>query len=613
MRSSPVAGPAAAPTVWGDVARDLVSWAKPWDTLWSPQPPFGRWFDGGTLRPTETCLERHLPDRGGKPALLWEGEPGDRRVLSYAELHDEVLSLDRALRAMGVGRDDRVALHLGSVPETVVAMLACARIGALCTVVPTPLHTDALVERLLEFSPRVLFTQDGAWRRGTVLPLKERADEALTAVGDIEHTVVVRRTGLRVNWYEGDRWYHELVAATPAAGAAPAEPLPAGQPLISAPLATRNERPISVTLSASNVLVSAAAVHRYGIGGGGVCWLPGDASWLATQVHGVYGPLCAGDTLVMFEGTLDVPDHTRAWRIVDRYAVDTLLLSPSLVRRLKEWSADLDEDERRLPTLRRCVTLGEQRSPDLVEWMAAEWGTGEVSVADAWGQTELGGIVNVDQPAHPELLPDPGLEVVDSRGRKLAAGRTGELVLRRPWPGMATAVSGEAAADVVEYHLGRYPGLYATGDRAVRDGRTIRFLGRTDPVVSISGHLVSLTEIRGILLAHPFVRLAEVVEYEQPGRGHALLAAVVLDPDVQGATGVDSVAGEILDDVRATLGGLARPRALVVLDRFGDELTATDRRAALARLAGTLGIGESSVTTELSWSQVLAAAGHRRR
>lgn len=608
---------AAAPDVsvhtkrWAEAARELVTWSTPWSTLWTPDGRFGRWFDGAELGVAENCVQRHLTTRATQPALLWEGEPGDRRVVSYGELDYELRCLEQALRGMGVRRGDRVALHLGWIPETVVAMLACARIGALHSVIPTPLHSDALTERLLEFSPKVLFTQDGAWRRGAILPLKARADEALSAIGDVEHTVVVRRTGNDISWYEGDSWYHDLISSFQAEGTAtPAEPLPAGQPLLSTHLANRNGKPLSVVLSAANVLVSSAALHRYGVSDGGVFWLPGDASWIATQVHGVYGPLCNGDTTVMFEGALDTPNHRRAWEIVDRYRISTVALSPSLARTLREWSLDLDDTGRRLATLRRCVTLGEQSSPGLVEWMATEWGADRVSVADAWGQIELGGIVQIDKPVHPDQLPRPGLQIVDEDGKEVPDGDSGELVMTSPWPGAAAAVVGDAAEDVLQDHFGRYPGLYATGDKARRVGGEIEYFGRKDPVVSVSGHLVSLTEVREALLEHPYVQAADVMEFHLPERGRTLLAAVVLDREVREQTDLDAVSAEILDAVRDTLGGLARPRLLLVLDRFGDELAGPERRAAMTALAGVLR-PLVSTAAELSWTQVLAAAGHQ--
>lgn len=606
--ASPEVG-ASAVESWESIATELL-WDTPWGRVWDESPPLGSWFVGGQLNVSSNCLDRHLPELADEVAIFWEGEPGDSREITYGELHREVLALVRALRGMGVVTGDRVALHLGWIPEAAVALLACARIGAVCTSFPTPLHVDGLTERLVDFSPKVVFTQDGAWRRGAILPLKARADDALSAAGEVEHTVVVRRTGVDITWYEGDRWYHELISsARPGAGRAeePAEPLPSDHPLLVSHLANRRGRPVSVVHSTANVLVSAMAIHRYGVNDGRVFWLPGDASWLATQIHGLYGPLCNGDTTVMFEGVLDTPTHARAWEVIERYAVNTVLLSPSVARALREWSAEVDPG--RLGSLRRCVTFGEESDPDLAHWLSTGLAPQPVSVADAWGQVELGGIVAVDAPQAPGALPDPGLSVVDADGVSVPSGASGELVLTRPWPGTATAVFGAAAEEVVREHWGSYPGAYATGDLARRTETGWDYLGRRDQVVSVSGHRVSLTEVQEVLLEHPCVQSADVVEVHLRGRGQAVAAAVVLDRSVATSRDLEALATEMLDGVRDTLGGLARPRSLLVLDRVNDEITARDRRTAISALAGSAATPPGAI--EISWSQVLAAAGYQ--
>lgn len=600
---------------WRSIANTVVDWSRAPSEVWRAEYPFDRWFDDGALSLTWNCVDRHVADRPDAPALLWEGEPGDKRAISYAELQREVLALSRALTALGVARGDRVALHLGWIPETVIAMLACARIGAVHNVISTPLHTEGLVDRLTEFSPKVLFTQDGAWRRGTILPLKSRADDALGALRGVEQTVVVRRTGVDVSWYEGDIWYHDLIANVPHEAEPSDEPpaLPARQPLASTHVANRKGRPLSMVMSVANVLTTAAAVHRYGLSDrgsdGGVFWLPGDASWLATQVHGVYGPLCNGASVVMFEGTLDTPTHTRMWEIASRYEVDTIVFAPSVAQALRDWSLDMDKDTCRLSTVRRCVTVGEKSDHDLRRWLADEFCRTPVSVGDAWGQIALGGIVHVENPVRPDMLPEPALEIVDPDGFRVADGDEGELVLRYPWPGMVSDVVGEAAGSVIDDHWNRYPDVYATGDKAVYVDNAIHFLGRRDQVTSISGQLVSLTEIRATLLEHPDVRNADVVPFQAPSCKSALAAAVVLDPSTTLKGELSELAKEILDHVRDSLGGLERPRLLLVIDRFGDELTATSRRATLAVLAAAHSCPGDNVT-EITWSRVLAAAGH---
>ncbi|MGH8895156.1 MAG: AMP-binding protein, partial [Actinomycetes bacterium] len=587
---------------WTRISAGLT-WDEPWTELYRPDPPYGRWFLGGRLNLSVNCVDRHLQTRADQAAIHWEGEPGDRRSLTYPQLHDEVCALAGALRGLGVGIGDRVALHLGWLPETVVAMLACARVGALHTLVPTPLPVEALAERLDDFRPKVLMTQDGAWRHGTILPLKARADDALAAAGGVEHTVVVRRTGVDVAWYEGDRWLHDLVAGARPGGPVPdseAAAVPAEHTVVAANLANRRGRPVVVLHGTANLLATAAAIHRHALSPGGVFWCAGDLAWIGAQAHGVYGPLAWGDTAVMYEGMLDVPTRSRAWDIVARYHVATMLTSPSVVRRLRGWAHRSPASEA-VSSLRRVVVMGEPMQPDLVSWLTDDVGRGSISVGDGWGQVELAGIVRVDRPVEPDLVPDPDLEIVDDSGRPVADGVAGELVLRRPWPGTLRTLEGPGAPDTAR-HWSRHPSAYATGDRAIRtpDG-DLAFLGRIDEVVSVSGQLVSLSEVREVLLEHPFVGAAEVVERSDPRLGRSLAAAVVLTDGVPG----DAVlARELLDTVREVMGGLARPRALAVVDRFGDELSPAQRRAALTVLLA----GADEEPLQLHWPQVVAAA-----
>ncbi|HEX6074013.1 MAG TPA: AMP-binding protein [Micromonosporaceae bacterium] len=588
---------------WAEVA-GLVTWQRPPVELYRPCGPYGEWFTGGRLNLAVNCVDRHLSRRADQPAIYWEGEPGDRRTLTYRDLYQETVALAAALRGLGVQAGDRVALHLGWLPEAVVAMLACARIGATFTVLPMPLPVEALAERLADFGPKILLTQDGAWRHGTIIPAKARADEALTAVHGVEQTVVVRRTGLDVAWYEGDRWLHDLVAqarpGTPPPDASPAE-LCADHPVYAVNLANRRGRPVAVVHGTAAVLAVATAVHRYALSRGGVFWLAGDISWLAAQAHGVFGPLAWGDAAVMFEGTLDVPTHHRLWEVVERYGVATLMTTPSVLARVRGWS-DAPPPEPARRSLRRVIAISEPLDTGLRSWVASGvLSSAPTAVGDAWGQVELGGVVSVDHPTDPVRMPDAGLTVVDRSGIPVPDGMPGELVLRRPWAGTLCAVEGAGAPDT-DHHWQRRS-VYSTGDRAVRrpDGR-LEFLGRMDAVVNLSGQLVSLSEVRDVLLEHPFVADAEVVVCPD---ARALVACVV--PAV-GTAPDAALAGEVLDTVRDTLGGLARPRGVLFVDRFGGELLGTARQRALAALAAATGTGNlpGSHHSLVTWRQVLA-------
>ncbi|MCK0114168.1 AMP-binding protein [Ornithinimicrobium sp. F0845] len=608
------------PEEWAAVA-DLITWDTAYSRLWQSGPRSGHWFADGRLNLSVNCLDRHLPDRGDQVAVLWEGEPGDRRSLTYAELHEQVCTLARALRGMGVGAGDRVGLHLGWLPETVVAMLACARVGAVHTVLPAPLPVEPLADRLEMLDLKVLFTQDGAWRHGTVLPLKARADEALLAGGSVQHTIVVRRTGMDVAWFEGDRWYHDLVAATrprqpvpdPDGDASAPVALPSDHPIASVPLATKGGQPVSVIHGTATMLAGALAVHRE-LRTGGVFWCAGDVAWAVTQFHGIYGPLAYGDTAVMFEGTLDVPSQTRAWDIIKRYDVEHVVTSPSVVRTVRGWARELPEASA-LPSLRRVTTAGEPVEEELAQWLSEAFADQHLRVSDAWGQLELGGIVRVTDVRHPSndtradrgALPDCGLDIVAPDGLPLSDGLVGEVVLRLPWAGTMVGVEGAQAA-VTDTHWTRHPGSYSTGDLAVRDrAGTVSFLGRTDDVVSVSGQLVSLREVREVLAEHPFVATAEVTWRKDPELGRAIVAAVELSGEVGHDPDLDAVAVELMDTVREVMGGLARPRALLVVDRFGDELGRTERARAIAALATP---DRAGAPRQVTWEQVLVAAGH---
>ncbi len=583
---------------WRAVADHMV-WSAPYDELYAAAPPYDRWFSGGLLNLSVNALDRHLPGRGEQAAILWEGEPGDRRQISYRELHGEVVRLTAALRGLGVVRGDRVALHLGWLPQTVVAMLACARLGAECTVIPVALPVEALAVRLDDFRPKVLFTQDGGWRHGTILPLKARTDEALESTSGVQHTIVVRRTGVQVTWFEGDQWYADVLAATPASADGTAEALPADHPVCAVHLANRRGRPVTVRHGSANLGVSALALHLFGVSEGESFWCAGDVSWLGAQAHGVLGPLLAGASAVMYEGTIDVPAPDRLWTIVERYQVSALLTTPSIVRSLRGWS--LTAPRKSTASLRRVTSMGDSLDEELREWLAGVLG-GDVVIADGWGQIELGGVVALDAPADRDRIPYPGFAIVGDDGRPVPDGTPGEWTMCRPWPGTIRSVEAQGE-DPTAYHWSHHPGRYATGDRARRTpaGR-VEFLGRVDEVVSISGQLVSLNEVRDTLREQPFIADAEVVERLDRRLGRSVAAAIVLQT---GAPSDPVTIREFQDAVRELLGGLSRPRVMLVVDRFGDELDQPTRRKALAALAATVEDGAAQVT----WPQVLAAAG----
>lgn len=577
---------------WSEIAGTL-SWDTPWTELFREQPPLHDWFAGGRLNLSVNCIDRHLAERGDRAAILWEGEPGDRRVLTYRELHMQVVRLAAALRGLGVCQGDRVALHLGWVPEAVTAMMACARIGAEYTVIPVALPTEALAVRVDDFGPKVLFTQDGGWRHGAILPLKSRIDEALEASSGVEHTVVVRRTGVQVDWYEGDRWYDDLLTGADPRDGEPVA-VPASHPVACVHLANRRGRPVAIRHGTANLAVAALANHLHVMGEGDVFWGAADISWLGAQAHGVIGPLLGGASTVMYEGTLDVPAPARTWQIIEHYGVTAMLTSPSIVRALRGWSLTPTGTT---GTLRRLTTIGDRLDADLRVWLRDVLGN-RVRLSDAWGQLELGGIVTSDEPA--TQMPDPGFAILDFDGVEVSPGESGEWVMLRPWPGVLRGVEAPDGTDPTSYHWERHAGVYATGDVARRTvAGEVEFLGRLDEVISVSGQLVSLNEVRDVLRDQPFVTDAEAFETTDQRLGRVVAAAVVLSDE---AAPTAATLRDLQDAARELLGGLSRPHRMLVLDRIGSRLDPVTRRRSLAVLAH--GHDHRIVT----WDQVVDAA-----
>ncbi|WP_349827082.1 AMP-binding protein [Brevibacterium litoralis] len=586
-------------------AVDLLDWETPPRALWedgpADGPEDGTWLPGGRLDPLWNLLGRHLPHRGERLALVWEGEPGDRRSLTYRELAEEV---ERALHLLvdtGVGPGDTVAVHAGWLPETVAVHLACLARGAVVTTIPVSLPVDALVERLRQVSPRLVVTQDGAWRRGSVLPLKARVDDALGSLGSVEHTLVVRRTGMDIPWFEGDVWYHEG-AGNPrprgnggahadggdvAHGQGASTARSVGETAYAMYLASEGAEPLSTWHTWANVLLPVAAFAQ-SLDPEGIVWCAGDMSWAASTWNGLLGPLLMGGRAVIFEGTLDVPDRRRTWDVLARHDVTTLITSPSVLRTVRSWQPDVAEVRELLAPLplKHVVTAGEAVEDDLYDWLHAVFADRGVEVVDAWGQVPLTGIVTV--PAGREGLPRTASAVVDDQGGSVARGATGEMVLGLPVPGYVPDVRG-AEADRVRRMQARFgTARYGTGDLVtVAAGSRPRYLGRTGAVVSVSGHLVSLPAVRRAILDHPWVEAAEVVPHRDTEVGVRLVAFVCAgrrDNDYSeaaqgvgrvsaGAVGTVSAAHrEMAADlgglVRDILGGLARPHLWVFVDRL---------------------------------------------
>jgi acetyl-CoA synthetase len=595
---------------WSEAAEHLV-WDRRWTDVFESTGGPGRWFVGGELNAAVNCVDRHLPDRADHPAIHWEGEPGERRTITYADLHADVQGFAAALRRLGIGRGDRVALYMGWIPEAIAAVLGCARIGAVTSLVPLSLPAEALADRLAALRARVLVTQDGAWRHGVEVPLKERADEALatlTEPGGVDATVVVQRTGSPVEWFEGDQWYGDLVSAAAAAGE-DVSPLAVGadSPMLVQYLGGHRHHPLGVVLPTAGLLACAAELHRrvFSQTDTDVLWAAMELSFINGIAQGMLGPLCAGRPAVMYEGTLDTPDWARAWEIIERYRVSTLFTTPSTVRQLRLASGGPGGHD--LGSLRLVVTGGERSDERDSAWLAGLGGSSGPLVANAWGQTETGGAVWFSPlPQGPDSLPDPGVAIVDASGEPVPDGRVGELVLRHPWPGLFVDVEGHA--DVAGRYWRYGPSAawtYATGDLARRgvDGE-VEIIRRLDSAVKVSGQLVSLADIAEVLAEHPLVEEAIAVQTLDAEGTRSMLGCVVLTDE---AAPTQNVADDLCRHVHECLGGLARPANIAFLDGHPIEVPGTLLHRALALLGAGRAKSESFVVTSAQLHEAIAA------
>jgi acetyl-CoA synthetase len=595
---------------WADRAREL-DWFEPWQTDLEWDLPFARWFVEGRLNVSFNCLDRHVQaGAGDRVAFHWEGEPGDTRTLTYAELLAEVERFANVLKGLGVARGDRVAIYMPMIPELPVAMLACARIGAAHSVVFGGFSPDALRDRINDAEARVLVTADGGWRRGTPTPLKVPADTALAETPSIEHVVVARRIGDAagpVPMQAGrDRWWDELVAdADPHC---PAEPLDAEQLLFLLYTSGTTAKPKGIMHTTGGYLTQAAFTHRAVFDvhpDNDVYWCAADIGWVTGHTYIVYGPLANGATGVLYEGTPDFPNKDRWWDIIERYGVTILYCAPTAIRTFMKWGTDFPE-RHDLSSLRVLGTVGEPINPEAWVWYWRHIGGEHCPVVDTWWQTETGGIMIAPLPAITDCkpgsatfpLPAIGAEVVDDAGEPVALGG-GYLTLTRPWPGMLRGIYGDPERYRSTY-WSRFPGRYFAGDGAkVDEDGYLWLLGRVDDVMNVSGHRISTTEVESSLVHHPSVAEAAVVGARDDTTGQAIIAFVTLkEGEAQSGEAGEALRGH----VAAHIGPIARPKTVV----FTDELPKTRSGKIMRRLLRDVAEGRDlGDTTTLADSRVV--------
>ena len=554
---------------WEEQARRL-DWASPWTrALDDDAPPFFRWFTGGTLNVAANCLDRHLAERGGQVAFHWEGEPGDRMDITYADLHGRVCRFANALRALGVERGGRVAIYMGMVPELPIAMLACARLGAAHTVVFGGFSAEALADRMNDFGATVLVTQDEGWRAGKRIPLKANADAALDRAPGVAHSVVCQRTGGEVAWRDGrDLWFHEVEAA--AAEECPAEAMDAEQMLFALYTSGTTGKPKGIVHTSGGYLTGAASTHRmvFDLRDDDVYWCAADIGWITGHSYIVYGPLANGATSVMYEGGPGFPAQDRLWEIAERYRVSILYMAPTAIRTFMKWGDSLPAAHD-LSSIRILGSVGEPINPEAWEWYRDHIGGGRAPVMDTWWQTETGSIMISPLPGLSTLKPGsasrplPGISarVVGEDGREVPAGRGGYLVIDRPWPSMLRTILGDDQR-YVDTYWSRFPGMYLAGDGCrVDSGDDYWLLGRIDDVMNVSGHRLSTIEIESALVDHPAVAEAAVVGRADPVTGEAIAAFVTLR---DGVTGDEALIADLRDHVARQIGAIAKPASIVL-------------------------------------------------
>src|SRR4051794_36617841 len=574
---------------WARQALDLLDWSKEWDTILEWELPFAKWFVGGQLNVSYNCVDRHVEaGKGDKVAFHWEGEPGDTRTITYADLQVEVSRFAAVLRSLGVAKGDRVAVYMPMIPELPVAMLACARLGAAHSVVFGGVSSDALRDRINDAEAKVLITADGGWRRGAVIPLKENADAAVAETPSIESVVVVRRTDKPVGWDDArDRWYHDLMAAVTDEDAAVApEPMDAEQLLYLLYTSGTTAKPKGIMHTTGGYLTQVAFTHKYVFdlhADTDVYWCAADIGWVTGHSYIVYGPLANGATSVMYEGSPDFPQKDRWWSIVERYKVSILYTAPTAIRTFMKWGTEYPEAHD-MSSLRVLGSVGEPINPEAWIWYYQNIGGGRCPVVDTWWQTETGAIMISPLPGATTLkpgsatfpLPGIGAEVVDDVGEVVTRGG-GYLTLTRPWPSMLRGIYGDPER-YKETYWSRFEGRYFAGDGCkIDDDGYFWLLGRVDDVMNVSGHRISTTEVESALVDHPKVAEAAVVGANDATTGQAIMAYVT----VKGGTATSPEFGEELrQHVAKKIGPTARPKTVI----FTDELPKTRSGKIMRRL-----------------------------
>ncbi|MGY1806030.1 acetate--CoA ligase [Blastococcus sp. SYSU D00669] len=598
---------------WEQQARRLT-WAQEWDQVldWS-DPPFAKWFVGGKLNVAYNCLDRHVEaGHGDQVAYHWEGEPGDTRTLTYAELTAEVCKAASALTELGVQAGDRVAIYMPMIPETVIAMLACARIGAVHMVVFGGFSADALASRITDAGAVLVITADGGYRRGAPSALKPAVDEAVGRTGGVRNVLVVKRTGQDVAWDEGrDLWWDDVVGRQ--SGEHTPEAFDAEHPLYIMYTSGTTAKPKGILHTSGGYLTQVAYTHWATFDlkpDTDVYWTAADVGWVTGHSYIVYGPLANRTTSVMYEGTPETPHRGRWWEIVDKYKVSILYTAPTVIRTFMKWGEDVPGGFD-LSTLRVLGSVGEPINPEAWLWYHEHIGHGRCPIVDTWWQTETGahmitplpGVTNLKPGSAQTPFPGISAKVVDDEGNELPDDTTGLLVLTEPWPAMLRTIWGDDER-YKDTYWSRFPGMYFAGDGAKKDADgDIWLLGRVDDVMNVSGHRISTTEVESSLVAHPAVAEAAVVGASDPTTGQGIVAFVILRGTAEDS-GEDLVQ-TLRTHVARDIGPIAKPRQIMVVQELPKTRSGKIMRRLLRDVAENRQLGDVTTLTDSSVMELI--------
>jgi acetyl-CoA synthetase len=600
---------------------DRLSWDQRWTSVldWSDKP-FARWFVGGRLNVAYNCLDRHVAaGAGDKVAYHWEGEPGDTRTITYAQLKDQVCQAANALIELGVTTGDRVAIYMPMIPETVIAMLACARLGAPHTVVFGGFSSQALSDRIIDCDARVVITADGGYRRGAAAALKPAVDEALERCPDVRSVLVVRRTGQEVAWTEGrDLWWHDVVERQSTEHTC--EFFDSEHPLYVMYTSGTTGKPKGILHTSGGYLTQVAYTHWAVFDlkpDTDLYWCGADIGWVTGHSYIVYGPLANQTTSFMYEGTPNTPDEGRWWRMIEKYKISILYTAPTTIRTFMKWGEEVPE-RFDLSSLRLLGSVGEPINPEAWVWYRRVIGADRVPVVDTWWQTETGAIMISPLPGISETkpgsamraLPGIGADVVDNNGRPVGNGSGGLLVLTEPWPSMLRGIWNDPQR-YRDTYWSRFEaeGYYFAGDGAKKDDDgDLWLLGRVDDVMNVSGHRLSTTEVESALVSHPAVAEAAVTAASDPLTGQAIVAFVIL----RGGGPTDAAEGESLvktlrDHVATEIGPIAKPRQVMIVPELPKTRSGKIMRRLLRDVAEHRELGDVTTLTDSSVMDLISS------